>query len=157
MESAKLPSFHSFCSSEFHFSYHTSLVEDGRTSVEIPASTVVSAIAFMGALGLGSLLACDQMQRTPVGQSWFSKREPACSDSTMARSLETMNLSALRPILHDSFRLGRAFGLSKCPLRSGNLRIGIVDGSSFGRFEASCFEKDVTSHILCSGRLLPNG
>jgi len=31
-------------------------------------------------------------------------------------------------------------GVSKCSLRAGKLRLGILDGSSFGRFQASCFE-----------------
>lgn len=140
MESAKLPSFRFFCESEFHFSHRASLVEEGRVNVEIPASTIVSAVTFMGGLGLGSLLTCDQMLRTPVGFSWFGNSEPAVSDTTMARSLETMNFDALRLMLYDSYRLGRNQGLSKCPLRSGSLRIGIIDGSTFGRFEASCFE-----------------
>lgn len=140
MESSKLPSFVHFCSSEFNLNYRTSQAQDGRDKVDIPASTVVSAITFMGALGLGSLLQCDQMLRTPVGNMWFGNTKPAVSDSTMAGSLETMELDSLRPMLYDAYRLGRTFGESKCPLREGNIGIGIVDGSSFGRFEASCFE-----------------
>jgi len=76
------------------------------------------------------------MLRTHIGQRWFRQKTPAVSDSTMARSLETMTISKLRPILYDGSRKG----VSKCNLRYGKLRIGILDGSSFGRFEASCFE-----------------
>jgi len=155
MESSKLPSFRHFCESHFHLSSRISDVDDGRSNVQIPASTIVSAIAFMGALGLGSLLACDQMLRTFVGFSWFGKKKPVVSDTTMARSLETMEIAPLRLMLSDSFRLGRSFGLSKCPLRAGELRIGIVDGSTFGRFEASCFEVVGASSLMVDLEYIP--
>lgn len=94
----------------------------------------------MGAMGWGSLLSCDRMLRTPIGKGWFRQQTPATSDSTMARSLEKMQRAQLRAILLDSYRLGVAQGSSKCQLRSGKLRIGIIDGSGFGRLLASCFE-----------------
>ena len=56
----------------------------------------------------------------------------------MARSLEEMAISKLRSILYDAYRLGLKQGVSKCSLRGGNLRLGILDGSGFGRFQASC-------------------
>ena len=58
----------------------------------------------------------------------------------MARSLESMTIGKLRTRLYDSYRLGNRKGVSKCNLRYGKLRIGILDGSSFGRLQASCFE-----------------
>lgn len=94
----------------------------------------------MGAMGWGSLLRCDQMITTPIGQRWFRAKPPAVSDSTMARSLALMDLKTLRPILLSTYRLGVAAGQSKYQLRSGKVRIGIIDGSGFGRFLASCFE-----------------
>lgn len=155
MESSKLPSFRSFCETEFKFTHRTTLITDGRANPDIPASTIVSAITFMGALGLGSLLSCDQMLRTFVGLSWFRKKKPVVSDTTMARSLETMEIALLRPMLYDSFRLGRTFGMSKCPLRAGSLKIGIVDGSTFGRFEASCFEVVGASSLMVDLERIP--
>ncbi|MFQ5753339.1 MAG: hypothetical protein ACE5HI_15215 [bacterium] len=138
MEQGKIPEFRAFCESKFHLTHWASCVKDKRQNVEIPASTVYNSVFLMGALGLGSLLACDQTLRTPIGQRWFAQKEPAVSDTTMARSLETMKL--LRPILYSAYRLGRRQGLSKCHLRSGKLRIGLLDGSMFGKFEASCFQ-----------------
>lgn len=91
----------------------------------------------MGTLGLGSLLLCDQTLRTPIGRKWL-KQNAGVSDSTMARSLEGMAISQLRNILYDAYRLSLRQGVSKCSLRAGNLRLGILDGTSFGRFEASC-------------------
>ena len=66
-----------------------------------------------------------------------------------------MKLDSLRPMLYNAYRLGRTDGLSKCPLREGNLRIGIVDGSSFGRFEASCFEVVGTTSLMVDLEQIP--
>ena len=143
MDNNHLPGFRSFIESSFHLSSRESQVKDGRVAPDIPASTVFHAVCFMGALGLPSLLRCDQSLRTPIGAIWFphrSKQDSVVSDSTMARSLETMRLDEPRSILHDAYLLGSRSGVSKCPLRSGRLRIGIVDGSVFGRFQASCLE-----------------
>lgn len=144
MDNGQLPDFRSFIESRFHLSHRASVVDDGRVDPDIPASTVFGAICFMGALGLPSLLQCDQSLRTPVGHGWFghgkSPPEPVVSDSTMCRSLESAGLDRLRSILHNAYLLGCSMGVSKCPLRSGRLRIGIVDGSVFGRFGASCLE-----------------
>lgn len=144
MDSKQLPDLRSFIESRFHLSFRSSRVDDGRVDPDIPASVVFQAICFMGALGLPSLLQCDQALRTPVGGSWFGQHKaspnPVVSDSTMARSLESMGLDGLRCILYSAYLLGCNAGASKCPLRSGRLRIGIVDGSVFGRFGASCLE-----------------
>ena len=140
MESSKLPDFRFFCESQFNLAHRVSFVSDCRSNASIPASVVYNAVFLMGALGLSSLLSCDQILRTPIGRKWFSKKESVVSDSTMARSLETMAISKLRSILYDAYRLGNQKGVSKCNLRYGKLRIGILDGSNFGHFEASCFE-----------------
>ena len=140
MDSKHVPDFRSFMESRFHMSFRASQVTDGRVAPDIAASVVFHAVCFMGALGLPSLLQCDQALRTPVGQKWFGQKKPAASDSTLARSLESMGFDELRSILHNAYRLGCGAGMSKCPLRSGSLRIGIVDGSVFGRFQASCLE-----------------
>ena len=144
MDNGQLPDFRSFIEPRFHLSHRASGVDDGRVDPDIPASTVFHAICFMGVLGLPSLLQCDQSLRTPVGHGWFghgkSSLEPVVSDSTMCRSLESMGLDRLRSILHSAYLLWCSIGVSKCPLRSGRLRIGIVDGSVFGRFKASCLE-----------------
>lgn len=99
----------------------------------MPPKTVFSAVFLMGAMGWGSLLSCDTMLRTPIGKQWFRRKTPATSDSTMARSLEKMQLAPLRQALLDSYHLGVADGGSKCELRAGKMRIGIIDGSGFGQ------------------------
>ena len=136
----KLPDFQSFCGTKFCLSHYARQVKDRRGEVKIPASTVFSAVFLMGAMGWGSLLRCDQMIRTPVGQRWFGRKTPPVSDSTMARSLQVMDLKTLQQIWLASYRQGINSGQSKYQLRSGKRRIGIIDGSGFGRFLASCFE-----------------
>jgi hypothetical protein len=157
MNNKQLPDFRSFMESSFHLSFRESRVTDGRVAPEITASTVFHAVCFMGAMGLPSLLQCDQALRTPIGGSWFPhhKSYPVVSDTTMARSLESMGLDELRPILHDAYRLGCVTGVSKCPLRSGRLRIGIVDGSDFGRFKASCLEIVGTESLMVDLEEIP--
>ncbi len=66
-----------------------------------------------------------------------------------------MGLDELRPILHDAYHLGCVTGVSKCPLRSGRLRIGIVDGSDFGRFKASCLEIVGTESLMVDLEEIP--
>lgn len=71
MNNKQLPDFRSFMESSFHLSFRESQVTDGRVAPEITASTVFHAVCLMGAMGLPSLLQCDQTLRTPVGgSSW---------------------------------------------------------------------------------------
>lgn len=139
MDSGNLPDFRSFCEAQFHFSHRAKTVSDQRSNPQIDASVVYQAVFFMGALGLGSLLLCDQTLRTSLGRQWL-KHKAFVSDSTMACSLEGMTISKLREMLYDSYRLGVKQGASKCSLRAHKLRLGILDGSSFSQFQASCFE-----------------
>ena len=144
MKNCQIPDFRGFCDSRFHLSARLGLVRDGRLQPEISASTVCLAIVFLGALGLPSLLRCDQMLRTPLGRRWFRrpKGESASivSDSTMQRSLQGLDLAPARALLQSSYRFGKTLGLSKCPLRRHSLRLGLVDGSDFGGFLASCLQ-----------------
>ena len=71
MESKKLPDFRSFCESKFNLTYRVSEVKDERENADIPASVIYNAVFLMGALGLGSLLLCDQTLRTPIGRKWL--------------------------------------------------------------------------------------
>lgn len=137
--SSGIPSFRCFIEQAFHLRYRLRAVSDGRSDAEIGAPVVAEALVFLGSLGLGSLLRCDQMLRSSAGVGWFG-RGGVVSDTTMARSLESMDLTSLHTLLADSYRLGRNQGLSKCPLRGGKLRLGLVDGSDLGHFRASALE-----------------
>lgn len=140
IEQSKIPDFQKFCESQFSMKKQLGKIEDNRESPQIETATIAEAVVFMGALGLGSLLQCDQTLRTEVGLMWFGQQTPAVSDTTIARSLEGMDISSLRPILYSAYRNGRDAGESEWEGVLGNYRVGIVDGSSFGQFQASCFE-----------------
>jgi len=146
LQENQVPGFRYFCDNEFHLWRHLDTAADGRLEAEIGASMVCEAVLLMGTLGLGSLLGCDQWQRTPVGRRWF-RLSPAAprvgaivSDTTMARSLEQMAAEPLRQMSAQTYHLGRRAGLSKCPLRAGRLRLGLVVGSCFGGYLASVLE-----------------
>ena len=113
----KLPDFRTFCQHRFHLAHKAATVRDKRGEVDIPPSTVFSAVFLMGAMGWRSLLSCDRMLRTPVGKRWFRQQTPAVSDTTMARSLYQMQLVQLRQNLLDSYHLGVVDGRSKSQLR----------------------------------------
>ncbi len=140
IEQPKIPDFQKFCESQFDLKKRLGKIEDNRTSPQIETGTIAEAVVFMGALGVGSLLQCDQSLRTEVGLMWFGPQSPVVSDTTMSRSLEGMDISSIRPVLYASYRNGSDAGESKWEGVLGKYRVGIVDGSSFGQFQASCFE-----------------
>jgi len=72
------------------------------------------------------------------------------SDSTICRSLATFRLAGLHSLLGAVYAAGRAVGLGRCPVGEGKWRIGVIDGSSFGRFMASCFA-EIGSVCLMGG------
>lgn len=140
MDTLQIPNFQQFCEHELHLHRQLEGMQDGRPAPQISAGTVAEAVCFMGALGVGSLLQCDQELRTEVGQAWFGQASPVVSDTTMARSLEGMKLDPIRSVLVSAYHRGRNCGLSKWEGALGKYRVGIVDGSCFGSYMASCLE-----------------
>jgi hypothetical protein len=140
MEASQIPNFQQFCEQTVQLRRRLAAMEDGRPAPQISAGTVAEAVCFMGALGLGSLLQCDQQLRTEVGQQWFGQAPPIVSDTTMSRSLETMALDPMRSVLVSAYHVGRTSGLSKWEGTLGKHRVGIVDGTCFGPYRASCLE-----------------
>jgi hypothetical protein len=140
METSQIPNFQRFCEQTMQLRRRLSALEDARPAPQIPTGTVAEAVCFMGALGLGSLLQCDQELRTEVGQQWFGQTRPVVSDTTMSRSLEGMQLDPIRAVLVSAYHVGRTSGLSKWEGARGKQRIGIVDGTCFGPYRASCVE-----------------
>jgi hypothetical protein len=140
MDSLQLPDFQQFCDQQFQLRQRLSTIVDTRKAARISAGTVAEAICFMGALGLGSLLQCDQQVRTDVGQTWFGQSRPAVSDTTMTRSVVGMDLATIRSVLLAGYRVARTAGESKWEGAVGKHRVGIVDGTSFRQYLASCLE-----------------
>jgi hypothetical protein len=56
MTPTKLPDFRAFCQQRFHLAHKAATVRDSRGQVDIPPSTVFSAVFLMGTMGWGSLL-----------------------------------------------------------------------------------------------------
>lgn len=155
MDPLQIPNFQQFCEQELHLHRQLEGMQDGRPAPQITAGTVAEAVCFMGALGLGSLLQCDQELRTEVGQAWFGQARPAVSDTTMARSLEGMKLAPIRSVLVSAYQQGRRWGLSKWEGSCGKHRVGIVDGSCFGSYMASCVEIVGQSALLLDMEPIP--
>ena len=155
MDRAQVPNFQRFCEQEFSLRQRLESMQDGRQAPQISAGTVAEAVCFMGALGLGSLLQCDQQLRTAVGQQWFGQSSPVVSDTTMARSLEDMSLAPIRSVLVSAYHVGREAGESKWSGALGKHRVGIVDGTCFGSYMASCLEIVGQSAMLVDMEPIP--
>jgi hypothetical protein len=155
MDASQVPNFQQFCEQELQLRRRLEGMQDGRQAPQISAGTVAEAVCFMGALGLGSLLQCDQQLRTEVGQQWFGQAAPIVSDTTMSRSLEDMALDPIRSLLVSAYHVGRLAGLSKWEGALGKHRVGIVDGTCFGPYMASCLEIVGQSALLIDMERIP--
>lgn len=155
MEDSELLNFQRFCERQFQLRKRLGRLRDARPAPHIAAGVVAEAICFMGALGLGSLLQCDQELRTEVGQTWFGQPSAVVSDTTISRSLAGMELEPLRAVLRAAYQEGRAVGLSKWEGALGKLRVGIVDGTSFGSVLMSCLEIVGQSALLVDMEPIP--
>ena len=129
----------SFCAQHFHLKERAGRLSDGRSRARIGVASIFHALFYGGILGLGSLLGLDQFLRTPGGRKLFGSAKPLVSDSTLSRSLATFGLAGLHALLGAVYATGRALGVGRCPVGEGRWRIGVLDGSCFGHFMASCF------------------
>lgn len=155
MDVSQVPNFQRFCEQELQLRQRLASMQDGRQAPRISAGTVAEAVCFMGALGLSSLLQCDQQLRTDVGQQWFGQAPPIVSDTTISRSLEAMKLDPIRAVLVSAYHVGRTSGLSKWDGALGKHRVGIVDGTCFGPYMASCLEIVGQSALLIDMEPIP--
>ena len=142
--------FRHFCEQHFHLKENAQKLSDGRPRPRIRPASIFHALFHLGVLGLGSLLGLDQFLRTPGGRKLFGSFRPLVSDSTISRSLATFRLAGLHSLLGAVYAAGRAVGLGRCQVGGGRWRIGVIDGSCFGRFMASCFA-EIGSVCLMGG------
>ena len=131
--------FRDFCRTRFRLEEQTQHLSDARASPKIGIKTIFAALFYMGVFGLGSLLGLDQYLRTSKGKKLFGSSQPVVSDSTLARSLAGFALAPLHAMLEAVYAAGRRVGVGRCTLTHTPLRIGAIDGSCFGKFQASCF------------------
>lgn len=131
--------FRQFVERDFHLEARSRRLEDERLRPQIGVSSIFQALFYMGVLGLGSLLGLDQFLRTCKGKKLFGTPRPLVSDSTLWRSLTGFGLGLLHGMLEAVYAVGRDMGIGRCEVAGRRLRIGMIDGSCFGQFRASCF------------------
>ena len=134
-----IPRFRHFCRTRFHLEEQAQTLSDGRSDPKIGVGSIFQALFYMGVLGLGSLLGVDQFLRTSKGKKLFRSSRPLVSDSTLSRSLRGFGLAGLQALLEAVYAIGRHIGVGRCEVAQDRLRVGVIDGSCFGRFRASCF------------------
>lgn len=142
--------FRPFCEQHFHLKQRIRTLSDSRAHPKISVASIFLAVFYGGVLGLGSLLGLDQFLRTRGGRKLFRSSKPLVSDSTLSRSLAKFGLAGLHALLQAVYAKGRALGVGRCPVGEGRWRIGVIDGSQFGRFMASCFA-EIGSVCLMGG------
>jgi len=131
--------FRHFSATRFQLEERAQTLSDDRSDPKIEVGAIFQAGFYMGVLGLGSLLGLDQFLRTSKGKKLFRCTHPLVSDSTLSRSLRGFGLAGLQALLETVYALGRRIGVGRCALAHGPFRLGVIDGSCFGRFRASCF------------------
>ena len=135
-----IQAFRAFCREQFPFiDFRLQALTDGRKRPFISVIQVFWSLFYGGLLGLGSLLGIDQFLRTEAGKRLFGVPKALVSDSTLSRSLATFALTPLRTLLWHIYETARTIGPSRLPVGLERLRVGMIDGSCFGKLKASCF------------------
>ena len=142
--------FQRFFREYFHLKHRVQTLSDSRSRPEIGVEVIFFALFYLGVLGMGSLVGLDQFLRTRGGKKLFGKARPVVSDSTLSRRLAGFGLDGLHALLLAIYAAGRTLGIGRCLIGEGRGRIGMIDGSQFGRFMASCFA-EIGSVCLMGG------
>jgi len=128
-----IQNFIQFCKKNFFIESLAQCIEDDRKKPRIPCVYIFFGIFIMGVLGIPSLLQLDILLRREKVPFLFP-----VSDSTIARVLSFIWLGPLRVILKtislSVIRLGK--GKIELP-KVGRVKVGIIDGTSFGKILAS--------------------
>lgn len=113
-----------------------------RKKPQIPIGTLFLFVVVGLVLRKKSFHQMDLWARTaPAKRLLGSSRGMVASDATLWRVLPTMAVGALREYLQRAYLKWKELVSAGLTLPSGRkLRVGIVDGSMFGRFYASCLQ-----------------
>jgi len=130
-----IPQFLRFCNQSFRLSDRARSLRDGRKAPRRKPQTIFFSVFLMGATAMKSILQLDQNLRMDGVPSGLK-----VSDSTIQRVLKIFDIAPLRKLLHSSFLISRQMGHSSLKLGNRKLRVGLIDGSSFGKFLASAFQ-----------------
>ena len=72
----KLPNFRTFCQHRFHLAHKAATVRDKRGEVDIPPSTVFSAVFLMGAMGWGRCFHVTECFGLRLANGGFDSKHP---------------------------------------------------------------------------------
>lgn len=117
-------------------------VRETRKKPQIPIGTLFLFVVLGLVLRKKSFHQMDLWARTEAAKRFLgSRRGMVASDATLWRVLPTMALGQLREFLQQAYLKWKQLMSAGLTLPSGRkLRVGIVDGSMFGRFYASCLQ-----------------
>lgn len=142
LDEVNLTQFWHFSNEKFCLEFWAQRVRDQRKRkrLPIPSATIFLSVVLMGVLGVASFLGLDGiLRRRSAKQLLRSNRKMVASDSTVARVVKQMEIG--RDMLQTMCYSVRAQGWGKVELpRAGRVRIGVIDGSSFGKLLASVFQ-----------------
>lgn len=140
LDEVNLTKFWQFSNEKFRLEFWAQRVRDERKNPQIPSSTIFLGVVLMGALGVASLLGLDGiLRRRSAKQLLRSNRKIVASDSTVSRVVKQIETE--RDMLKTICSSVRAQGWGKMELpRAGRVRIGVIDGSTFGKFFYSVFQ-----------------
>lgn len=131
--------FDKYCNEKFDLKHQEYEIREESKRPEIPASTLFKSIREMPVLGQTSLLSVDQYARRSEALRWHkSQRRMVTSDTTLERRLRGVERESVMVIGYSVVKKLDEEGAWDWKLSTGRkIRIGIVDGSNFGGFEAS--------------------
>jgi len=130
-----------FCNQEYGLHAQVQRLQDTRRAPQIPTPMIVMGLIAGAALGIESLRQLDRFLRQPVARRLLGSSRPrVASDSTVVRVVGTLEERSVRAVLRAITGGMRGRGYGKLPLPDrGPTRVGVVDGSSFGKLTASVF------------------
>lgn len=131
--------FDKYCNEKFDLKQQERGIREESKRPEIPVSTLFKSVREMPVLGQTSLLSVDQYARRPEALRWHaSRRRMVTSDTTLERRLRGIDREAVLGIGYEAVKKLDDEDYWDWKLPTGRkIRVGIVDGSNFGGFEAS--------------------
>ncbi len=137
-----LAHFLEFGKQKFHLLAMAQKCPDSRKKPEIPIATIFLLVVLGLAMRRRNFHQMDQWARMGgVKRLLGSRRFMVASDATLWRVLPGVNVETVREFVQQSYGRWKELTEGALTLSKGRrLRVGIVDGSMFGKFYASCLQ-----------------
>jgi len=142
IDSINITEFKRFCDRLILFEERGQKIRDSRKAPQISAWLILKTVFYNAIFGGRSLLQADQLARKETFRKYVgSTRKQVVSDTTMHTSIGGMDSRLLQEWMRIVYQKAKTTGMLKVKTpQLGNLRIGAIDGTGFGKFLASCFE-----------------